>query len=183
VDVGAAYTVKSGAVTALADVAAVVLPWSYTLPPRARDAVVALLHDVLGPRADVRVEAPIPYGAEPDDARPSAPAAGRRLLLLTAALSQTPETEVHGRFLREASERAADGDRWVLLVDAAPLRERLGPGPRLDERRRAWDAVAREAGVQILHADLGLPCGEALVEHLLAAAGPLVAPGRAGARP
>jgi hypothetical protein len=183
VDVGAAYTVKAGAVTGLAGVSAVVIPWSYALQPRARDALVALLHDVLGARADVAVAGPAPYGVEAEEVALPPAADGRRLVVLVTSLAQTPEPEVHGRFLGEAKERAAPGDRWVLLVDAGPFRERLGAGSRLEERSRAWDLVAREAGAPLVHADLGQPAGEALVERLLSAAGPLVASRRTEARP
>jgi hypothetical protein len=182
VDVGAAYTVRSGAVTALEGVGAVVVPWSWSPGPRARDAIVGLLHDVLGPRAHVEVTAPVPYGAEARDAGLAAPAGGRRLRVLAASLAQTPEAEVHGRFLREAASAAPKGDRWVLLLDAAPMRERLGPGPRIEERRRAWYSFVVLGFLPVVHADLARPAGEGLVARLLEAAGPLATEGPAGAR-
>jgi hypothetical protein len=72
-------------------------------------------------------------------------------------LQQTPEAEVHGRFLTELAGHA--GEDPLVLVDASRYRAQLAPAdvPRLDERRRAWDAVAREAGATVMHVDLEDP--------------------------
>ncbi len=122
----------------------------------------------------MRVEPPVAYGAD-DGEVPPAPAGARRVLLFS--LAQTPEAEVHGRFLA-ACARAAAGAPLVALVDGSGYRERAADATRLDERRRLWDRVATEAGGAITHVDLGLLEGDARVERVARAAGLLPATGR-----
>lgn len=151
-----------------------VRPYSHSPSPRACDALTALLHDVFGSAAVVRIEGPIAYGAEETEV-PAVPAGARRVLLFS--LAQTPEAEVHGRLLGSEA-RAAPGTRAVALVDGAGYRERAADAARLDERRRLWDRVAREAGSEVVHVDLGLAEGDARVERVARAAGLLPATGR-----
>lgn len=171
---GFADTRRAGLAPAGAPAAVEVRPYSHTPTPRACDALTALLHDVFGSAATVRVEPPVAYGAD-DGEVPPAPAGARRVLLFS--LAQTPEAEVHGRFLA-ACARAAAGAPLVALVDGSGYRERAADATRLDERRRLWDRVATEAGGAITHVDLGLPEGDARVERVARAAGLLPATGR-----
>ena len=151
-----------------------VLPYSHTPTPRACDALLALLHDVFGTGTPVRVVGSLAYGAETADV-PALTAGTRRVLLFS--LAQTPETEVHGRFLASCA-RAAPGSAPVALVDGSGYRERAADATRLDERRRLWDRIANEAGGTVVHVDLGLPEGDARVERVARAAGLGAATGR-----
>ena len=145
-----------------------VVPYSHRLGPRARDALVSLLLDVYGGRATVEVAEPVDYGAEAEDGSP--PTGGH--LVTVFSLAQTPEAEVHGRFL--AALRS--GVDPLVVVDGASYRERLAGTPtaeaRLAERRRAWDRVLRDTGLRAAHLDLGEACGPQELEALTGALGP-----------
>jgi len=144
-----------------------VLPYSHTPTPRACDALLAVLHDVFGTGTPVRVADSLAYGTEAGDL-PALATGARRVLLFS--LAQTPETEVHGRFLA-ACARVAPGAPPVVLVDGSGYRERAADATRLTERRRLWDRIANEAGGGVVHVDLGLPEGDARVERVARAAG------------
>lgn len=144
-----------------------VLAYGLQLPPRTRDALVELLHDALGARAEVRVPESLTYGAEVSEL-PALDAEAARLVLFP--LAQSPEAEVHGRFLGELLARQPAGRPLVVLVDEGDYAERVGDGARRrDERRRAWERVLAEAGVPLVHAALERPADAGTVEALLAA--------------
>jgi hypothetical protein len=145
-----------------ASVSIQVIPYSYRPPARATDNLKALLHDVFGARAEVLILAGVEYGAEETPALDSSStqpdAEGATCMALVFTLAQSPEVEVHGRFLEALMERAEDGGSLVALVDSTAYRERMidvpGGEDRLEERRRAWDRVIREAGLQPVHVGL-----------------------------
>ena len=63
--------------------------------------------------------------------------------------------------------------RWtaVAIVDGAAFRRRLagtGDERRLAERRRSWDRVVREAGLEAVHVDLEPPLPDEALNLLLA---------------
>lgn len=144
----------------------VVLPYGAQLAPRPADRLRLLLHDLLGARADVVLGTALEYGAEVDTV---AVPDGRGCLVAVFTLAQTPELEVHGRFLAELRSRVEPGGRLLVLVDGSAYAERLGDSAtareRLHERRRAWDRAAREAGLQPLHLDLGAGVDAATLER------------------
>jgi len=81
-------------------------------------------------------------------------------------LVQSPEREVHARYLKEWMERG--GEPQVLAVlDGASWRERFGEDAeqRQAERLRAWDRVLREIGLSPLYVDLGKPLVAGTVER------------------
>lgn len=168
VDLGPVYAVRAGGGGAMPGARVEVLPYSHTPTPRASDALKALLHDVFGTTAVVSVLAPVPYGAEPEDVPGATGGALCRVLLFSAA--QPPETEVHGRFLRELASRTRAGDRLVVATDASAYRERLADAARVEERARLWVRVAREAGVDAVPLDLGAPAADGAGAARLAAA-------------
>jgi hypothetical protein len=158
-----------------------VLPYGMKLTARAAETLRALLRDLVGPTAEVRMEPEAPYGAEPEAVLPSpatrSPAPGdglERWHTLVFSLAQTPEDEVHGALLQRlgswvaASER--EGRRGLAVVDASPYRARLAgtgvEGPRIAERQRAWDEVAERAGTALAHLDLEAAGGDEALERL-----------------
>lgn len=132
-----------------------VLPYSYAVAGREADTLRELLHDVLGLRADVRLRAPLPYGAAVEDV-PASDGDAAPYAVIVYGLVQSPEREVHGRFARELRERAPHGAGMLAVVDSSSWHARFRDGdPRREhERRRAWDRVLEEVGVEPLHVDL-----------------------------
>jgi len=151
-----------------------VQPYSYTLTPGRTDALKTILHDVLGARANIAVAASAEYGAGglPSPLRAEDPAGAHldHAIVLLFNLAQTPEIEVHGRLITELGGRADEGATCLVLIDAAGWRERVGgvsaSDDRLDERRRTWDRVARDAGFQAVHVDLDRPVDEDLLDRI-----------------
>ena len=136
-------------------VRAQVAPYALDLDARAAERLRGLLHDLLGARAEVALRPRADYGAEREALAPEGDGA---VLVVVFGLAQTPELEVHARLLEELRAGLGEGQRLLVVVDAAGYATRLGEGEaaraRLDERRRAWDRAAREAGLAVLHLDL-----------------------------
>ncbi len=144
-----------------------VLPFSYRPAAGAVTALKSLLYDLFGPRSEIRLQATAAYGTEPVEIEPGV---GRCRIVLFS-LAQTPEVEVHGELLRSLRRELADGRALGLVVDGAVYRRRLataGGERRLAERRRSWDRVAREAGLEAVHVDLEPPLGDEALNRLLA---------------
>lgn len=136
-------------------VRAEVVPYALDLEPRAAERLRGLLHDLLGARAEIGVRARAEYGSERDVL---APEGDGEVLVLVFGLAQTPELEVHTRLVEELRAGLQPDQRLLVVVDASGYAARLGEGDealaRLEERRRAWDRAAREAGLEPLHLDL-----------------------------
>ena len=144
-----------------------VLPYSYGIAGRAADTLRELLHDVFGLRADVRVHDALPYGAEIGQL-PSGNGAGpAACAVVVFGAVQSPEREVHGRFVRELIDGSGRGTQVLVVVDSSAwhARFREGDAKREGERRRAWDRVLEEAGVAPLHVDLGSALDTDVVEQ------------------
>lgn len=139
-----------------------VLPYSLRLEPRAVDLLSELLHEVFGLRAGVRVIDSLPYGASADGLAGSA----TNSVVVVVPAVQSPEREVHGRFLADLRD---GGVRHLLVVvDTSAWGGRRGAAAderRRAERRRAWDRVLRESGVPSLHLDLSAPLPEDAVSR------------------
>lgn len=154
-----------------ADVRAVVVPYSYTLTPARVDRLKSILHDVLGARASIGIGEVVDYGDEPAALSRPAGEEGQgigRILLFN--LAQTPESEVHGRLLDDLVGAARAGGSCLVLVDAAAWRERAGDvtsfEKRLAERRRTWDRVVRESGLEAVHLDLDREPPDDVIERI-----------------
>ncbi len=140
------------------------LPYSHQPSSQAIERLTLLLMDHAGARAEIRLAASLDYGAEAPADEP-----GAALRVLWFSLAQTPEVEVQGELLQQ--QRRADGSRQLLLiVDGTTYRQRLGraatAGRRLQERRRAWDLLAAEYQLQVLHLQLDEDLGEAQLAAL-----------------
>jgi hypothetical protein len=144
-----------------------VLPYSYGIAGRAADTLRELLHDVFGLRADVRVHDALPYGAEIEQARAGNGAGPAACAVVVFGAVQSPEREVHGRFVRELIDGFGRGTQVLVVVDSSAwhARFREGDAKREGERRRAWDRVLEEAGVAPLHVDLGSALDTDVVEQ------------------
>ncbi|TDJ67830.1 MAG: DUF2868 domain-containing protein [Planctomycetota bacterium] len=167
-----------------ASVSVRILPYSYRPAKRATDNLRALLHDVFGARAEVLVLDGLEYGAEDTTSlEPTGSGGSEPRAICSApvfALAQSPEIEVHGRFLESLKMRVGDHACLVVLVDGTAYRERMvdvpGGDDRLEERRRAWDRVIRETGLEPVHVELDRLPHEAVIARLARSVWPAGAP-------
>lgn len=131
-----------------------VMPYSYRLVAALSDTLRARLLDVFGVRANIVIHNPVEYGVEPQEMELLA----GRCWMVVFNLSQTPEIEVHGEFLRFLSTRLPQGQVLIPVVEASSFQQRWPKGPkhelRWQERQRAWDRVLGEAGMNAVHLDL-----------------------------
>ena len=149
-----------------------VLPFSYRPRADAVEALKRLLYDLFGPRSEIRLRPTVDYGFEPQRLEPG----DGRLRLVLFGLAQTPEAEVHGELLRRLRDELPDGQALLAAVDGSSYRRRLEGGGRADERlaerRRTWDRVVRDAGLEAVHVDLSAAADDETLDRVLAAAWP-----------
>ena len=147
-----------------------VVPYGRALSSDAAERLRALLGELLGARAEIALEPPAEYGADGATLFASDAASdGRaRTLVVVFPLAQTPEGEVHGRFLTELRQALEADETMLVLVDDAGYRARLGAQApeRLPERRLAWDRVAAAEGLSAAHVDLDQPQPDAAASEL-----------------
>jgi hypothetical protein len=125
----------------------------YSCAPTAalRDKLHTILQEHAGARAVIRDGASLEYGDEPGQIALSDPAPGVVALVFT--LAQTPEPEVHGKFIERLRERLdAAGRELVLVLESATYRDRVGSEDRVRERRATWERLLRS--VQVAAVDL-----------------------------
>lgn len=153
----------------------VVLPYS-TGPTSAAasQALRGLLADVLGARATVELAPALDYG---DDPPLHELEQGARAVVLFN-LAQSPEHEVHARFVEElaGTNASANGAPILALLDESSLRATLGTGTAADERlaqrRQSWANALRDSGAATLAVDLAQP----IPDEALARAREVLAP-------
>jgi hypothetical protein len=123
--------------------------YSYGLSDEAEAGLRAMLAEVFGGRAELGELERVPYGGDTGGRR-----SGSRVIVFNAG--QCPEREVHGVHLAEALAAAAPGERLLVVVDESVLRLRCGGGgaERLAERRRVWEEVLGERGIEALYCEL-----------------------------
>ena len=151
-----------------------IVPYSYTAPRGRLDALKRLLHDFFGARADIRMRAPLEYGEEAatltvpgDDVE-----AGERetAWVVLFNLAQTPEPEVHGRFLQDLrGGLESSGGQLLVMVDVSAYHGKVDSPERRIERLKAWNRVAGEAGLTAVEVALDEPAGDAVLEAVAAA--------------
>jgi hypothetical protein len=130
-----------------------VVSYSHRPSPRAKDALLELLHELLGNRARVRLLEEVPYGAEPPLLAQPADSPPH-VVVVVFNLAQSPEQEVHGAFLdavRAQHASLAQPRALLVLLDEEPYRERIGDDrgrDRLGQRRRAWERIGRAADLR-----------------------------------
>ena len=144
-------TVRGGGVSV------VVLPYSTAIPREVGEALLGLAADLFGGRAQIDLREPLDYGDDPPplERRPDH-------TLVVFNLAQSPEAEVHARFV-EALGPAAGAP--LVVLDEGSLRARLGSDDaaleRIAERRKAWESALRDATPGILSLDLTRPIPDA----------------------
>ncbi len=149
-----ARRLRARAITGFASV--VVSPYSCRIPEGGADRLRALLVELLGERAVIEFASPVEYGAEAlDEGRQGGSDPEHLCRVVLFALAQPPETEVHGAL---AHALAREDAPVIAVVDASGLGRRFGSDDegraRLAERRRTWDRVLADAGIEACHLDL-----------------------------
>ncbi|MBL8286651.1 MAG: DUF2868 domain-containing protein [Rubrivivax sp.] len=149
-----------------------VLAHGFAPSPQATLALRSLLVAQFGSALELHAAPATAYGDEDGPVPAAPPGTGWRIAWFD--LAATPEAQAQGAFV--AALRAASPPLpLLLLVDEAGYRQRMGAtSPRLDERRRAWQGFADEAGVALACVDLAATA---------AAAGPGPSGGDATAAP
>jgi hypothetical protein len=119
-------------------------------PDRAlRARLHTLLQEHAGARAVIRDGASLEYGDDPGQIALTDPAPG--VVALVFPLAQTPEPEVHGKFIERLRERLdTAGRELVLVLEIATYRERAGSELRVAERRATWERLLRSVQASAL---------------------------------
>jgi hypothetical protein len=132
-----------------------VQPYALRLGPRAAESLKSVAHAFFGARSHVEILDAAEYGDEPGPASSFPEGAGRACRVLLFNLAQTPEREVHGRFMREAKALAGgSGNDLLVLVDGSGYRQQVGSAERAGERLEAWREVAAASGLSLAEVDL-----------------------------
>ena len=150
------------------DVRVRLVSFSYEPTPRALDGLRNLAHEVFGTAAEVDA---LVVAAYDDDAADvcgrletrSGQAPGPCIVVFVAA--QTPESEVHGRFVTELKQRLGS-TQCLILVDLSTYRNRALTDDRIETRSRLWERIAREAGAEALVVDLDQPTPKMTLDRL-----------------
>ena len=153
-----------------------VLPYSYQLDAARQAALPAVLAQHMGPLARPNLLPSLAQGAE-DQPAPWWPGPPADTVVALFALTATPERETHGVFLQALAQRLAGppaagvpggvqggvqgASQLLVMVDTSGFRARLGPQAnsadslqRLDQRRRAWQAMLQPQGLVPVFVDL-----------------------------
>jgi hypothetical protein len=126
-----------------------VVYYSCAPEPTLRDRLHTLLQEHAGARAVIRDGASLEYGDDPGQIALSGPTPGVVALVFT--LAQTPEPEVHGKFIERLRERLdAAGRELVVVLEMATYRQRAGSEARVRERRATWERLLRSVQVSAL---------------------------------
>ncbi|WP_293997365.1 DUF2868 domain-containing protein [Sphaerotilus sp.] len=137
------------------------LPYAQEAAPAANEALRGWLQPLLGETMQWQVQPMRAYGSEDDTALAAALAGRPTLVLPRFDLSATPETEVHGRWLRalQAAGAKAGAPRCVLVVEESGFVQRFGQTApeRIEQRRAAWQALATDLGMAVLAVRDGVP--------------------------
>ena len=132
-----------------------ILPFCHEIDPTRRATLRSLMEAAFGRGSSVGFLSPLAYGGEDDwlDGLAGGGSGGTvpGRLALVMSLSATPESEVHGWFIRELSRRipilgnGGEETSFVVVLDALPFRDQFAGIPeferRLRERRGAWEAI------------------------------------------
>ena len=121
-----------------------VVYYSCAPDPVLRDKLHAVLQEHAGARAVIHDGPSRDYGDDPGQITLPAPNAPPGVVALVFTLAQTPEPEVHGKFIERLRERI-DAVGWELLVvlETATYRQRAGSEGRVQERRATWERFLR----------------------------------------
>lgn len=181
-DLGTAYFRRIGVSAGQVGIRVHVVPYSYRPSASAQEHLRELFRSGLGDGIDLRFQDRIDYGTDATESLDETPplasngAAASVCHAILFSLAQTPEPEVHGRFLEQWKLRLGERGCLVVLVDSSTLRRRLASGAsdarRLEERREAWEKVARAVGLGTVPLDLDHRVSDESIAQLLQAAWP-----------
>ena len=139
-----------------------IVPYSFRPPSGAVDALKSLLYDFFGARAHIRIREPLAYGDDATVLIGDAEGTSREIAwVILFNLAQSPEAEVHGRFLEQM--RAALESRpgkLVVLIDVSTYHGRVHAPERWAERLQAWKRVCSEAGLTAVDVSLDRAAGD-----------------------
>jgi len=114
-----------------------------------RDRLHTLLQEHAGARAVIRDGPSLEYGDDPGQI--VLPEAAPGVVALVFPIAQTPEPEVHGKFIERLRERLdAAGRELVLVLETATYRQRAGSPTRVAERRATWERLLRSVQMSAL---------------------------------
>ncbi|MEO5699305.1 MAG: DUF2868 domain-containing protein [Casimicrobiaceae bacterium] len=142
-----------------------VVPYSVSPSALALQSLESLFERAFG-RCELSVAPTVPYGT---DAVPDVGVAGVNVAAALFAITATPESETHGRFMAELAAHEVGRD-YLALVDESSFRARWPRDEaRLAERRAAWQGVlTTQVPVLFLNlAKLDLDTAGAAVERAL----------------
>jgi len=134
----------------------VLLPYAQPVEADRVAALTDLLRQHLGETLTLQVAPVRAYGSEDETALQASVAGSPSLLLPCFDLAATPESEVHGRWLRALMTAAAPGGRpgpdLLVLVEESGFAARFGASApeRLLQRRQAWRALVGSLGLGCL---------------------------------
>ena len=138
-----------------------VWPHAHTPDAATQAALRALCARVFGDAAALQLAPTVTYGSE--ESPGELPGEGTRRIALFD-LGATPEPESQGRLLRALGAP-------LMLVDESAFAQRFGAdSPRRQERRRAWSALAADAGSVPVFVELradALPAAETALQAAL----------------
>lgn len=159
----------------------VVVPYSYGVAADQRNNLGRLLGQVHGADAQITMTDSV-TPAEEDHWQLPAGQPTPAIVLLLYAMTATPEAETHGRFAHQVRTGLSPSTVLVAVIDESRFRERFAQQPgRIDQRRRAWQAVLGARALAPVFVDLSQPGDEAIASALTEAIN--AAPGIAAGRP
>lgn len=136
---------------------AVLVPLGHQPSERSLAIVRSLVSGLLGGSGRLELLAPVNYGEEQArlDALPAALSTPPAWLITLLNLAATPETEIHGDWLRGLRRLVERGTvaRVLLLTDGAAFRAALNTSDadrRVAERLAAWRSLAASCDLEIL---------------------------------
>jgi hypothetical protein len=146
-----------------------IVPYNFRPQPGSVDSLKALLYDLFGARADIRVREPLAHGEEAASLLAEDVAGTERdreiAWVVLFNLAQSPEPEVHGRFLGEILHALqAHRGGLLTLIDVSTYHGRVDAPERWTERLEAWKRVTSEAGVTAVEVALDRPAGDEVLE-------------------
>jgi hypothetical protein len=109
-----------------------------------REKLHAMLQEHAGARAVIHQGPSLEYGDDAGQITLPQPASTPGVVALVFTLAQTPEPEVHGKFVERLRERLdVAGWELMLVLEMATYRQRAGSEVRVRERRATWERLLR----------------------------------------
>jgi hypothetical protein len=109
-----------------------------------REKLHAMLQEHAGARAVIHQGPSLEYGDDAGQITLPEPASTPGVVAVVFTLAQTPEPEVHGKFVERLRERLdVAGWELMLVLEMATYRQRAGSEVRVRERRATWERLLR----------------------------------------